>query len=521
MQQTYERERDMGSMSKSMLIVMAFTMVGKVTGFLRETVFASQFGAGSIADALKTADQLPCIFLSIIVAALAATLIPAYSERQKHGQAQANRFISNLYTVGIAFSLLVLLITTLLLEPLVNNFLLADAEAETKALALQLARMMMPMGIFVFLARITSAYLQANFRFAVPALSQICLNVVVILSILLSAGVNVAYVAIGTVVGWILQFSVQIPSMRRAGLSYRPTFDLKEAGLREVAVLMLPVLISGSFDQIYFSFDKSIASKVTGDIAMLDYANKLSTMVSAVLLTTIATVLYPNLVRNADSREKMADNLSFGINLNLLIALPATLALILLRVPIIHLVYERGKFEATVATASILACYSAGILGVGLRELCNRTFYAYKDMKVPTLVGIGVVLLNIALNYALYPLFGAPGIAAATSVSSLLSGGVLMALLHRKRRAVDFARVLRCLWKAAAATGAMAAVLVILTSALDLYAQSGMRFYLSMLIVFAAGVGVYGVSLVLLKTEEVRMALSMVKKKMGSKGAQA
>ena len=147
-----------------------------------------------------------------------------------------------------------------------------------------------------------------------------------------------------------------------------------------------------------------------------------------------------------------------------------------------------------------------GILGVGLREIGNRCFYAYKKTTIPTVVGIIVVLLNVVLDIALYPVWGAAGIAAATAISSTLSGVTLMVMLYRRLGAVDMKRLLTCLWK----TLAMCVVLLALSSALHLSTATGRAFQLGMLGVIAAGVAVYAVMLFLLKTEEFKSALSLV-----------
>jgi len=516
MQETHTEEQGVGALSKSMLIVMVLTVIGKVSGFVREMFMSSQYGASTLSDAIKTALNVPCYFLNAMVIALAATLIPAYSARQREGQQHADRFMSNLLTIGGIFSIAVLLITLAFMEPLVSGFLLRYAEPETQEMAIYLARIMMPMGVFMFLARIATAYLQANFRFTIPALSQIFYNIVLVVAIMLSSETTAVYVAIGAVVGWLLQFAVQIPSLRHTGLHYRPVFDLKEPGLRQVLVLMVPVLISSAFDSLYFGVDQSIASQVAGDISALDYANRLTTMVSAILPVTIATVLYPSLVRHVNQREKMSGDLSFGVNMNLLIAIPATVALILLCTPITRLIYERGSFtmENTAATAPLLACYAAGIFGIGLREICNRCFYAYEDVKIPTVIGVGVVALKIALNFVLYPLLGAPGVAAATSISWLLSGFILLFLLHRRQKVVDWKTILRCLWKVAVATAAMVAVLLSLYTVLRLDTADGMGFYLSILGVMLAGIGIYATTLLLLRTEELSQMMGLFKKKL-------
>lgn len=516
MEEKHSHHQAMGDISRSVLVVMALTMVGKVAGFVREMALARTFGAAQLTDVIKTASELPTFFLGTISIALAAALIPAYAARRKAGKAHADRFINNLLTFAVLFAVPALLVTVLLYEPLVKSFLLVHTDQETQRLAIHLGKLMMPMAVFALLARISSAYLQANFNFTIPAVSQIFFNLVVIAAILLSSKVDATYVAIGTVIGWAAQFAVHLPKMRKLGLAYRPILDAKEPGLRQTLILMAPVLVSSAFDQVYMSFDRSIASQVAGDISMLDYANRLSMMVSAILVTTIATVFYPSLVRDVDDRGAMSGSLSFGINLNLLIALPASAALVLLCTPITRLVYERGGFtpENTAATAPLLACYAAGIFGVGLRELCNRCFYAFGDVRAPTVVGVLVVAMKIALNYLLYPVLDAAGLAAATTISSLTSGFILLLLLHRRRRVIDGNRIGRCLWKALAATAAMCATLLALSGALSLPSLGGMAFYAAMAGTIVAGIGVYGLVLLLLGTEELRMAVSMIRNRL-------
>ena len=183
-----EANSSVKSLSKSMLVVMVFTMLAKVTGFLRETVMASRFGLSAITDAYKTAFDIPCIFLSVIVTALSATLIPTYSSQLQQSRDKADRFIRNLFTIGLALSAVILGLTLSMLDTLVCRFFLPGASAEAQQLTIRLARIMLPMGFFTFLARMSTSYLQANFRFAVPAVSQVMLNLCIIVFIILSGG---------------------------------------------------------------------------------------------------------------------------------------------------------------------------------------------------------------------------------------------------------------------------------------------------------------------------------------------
>jgi putative peptidoglycan lipid II flippase len=208
--------------------------------------------------------------------------------------------------------------------------------------------------------------------------------------------------------------------------------------------------------------------------------------------------------------------LSFGININLLIAIPASAALILLAQPVTRLVYERGNFtsESTLLTAGTLACYSAGILGVGIRDICNRCFYAYKSKKIPFLMGTAALLCNVALNYLLYPIYGPSGIAASMAISSLLNGFGLLFLLHWNKKVIDWKKITACFWKVAVATAAMSAGLQLILNLLRIQAQTGKMFGLLMISMIAAGVGVYLLFLWLLRVEELHAVVGYFKKKL-------
>lgn len=512
------KKSDKGAISRSMLIVMSLTMIGKLTGFMRETVQASRFGVSGVTDAIKTATEAPTFFLSIIITALAAAFIPIYNEKLAQGKEKADRFMNNITTLGMAVIILGLFLTALFIRPLVTRLMLPFAAAETQEMAIEMTRVLMPVGVFVFLSRMATAYLQANFSFTVPALSQIFLNVIIIGAIILSKGANVLYVAIGTLIGWFAQFLAQTPRLYSLGYRYRPLIDWKEPLLRDVTLLMLPLLASGLFDQLYLII-RAMASDMAGHITVLDLSTRLSTLVSAVLLTTIATVLYPSLVRHVAEPDRFRDNLSFGININVLIALPAAAAMLFLSLPITRLVYQRGAFsgEDTLLTAQTLAMTAIGIPGIGLRELFTRSFYAHKDIKAPTIIGILSVLLNAGLSFLLYRAYGAPGIAIATSVSAIASAVVLFILLEARHHAIEGRRVLRCLWKTTVATAVMTAALLFLAQVLHISTLVGTSFLLTMVLLIGVGVALYIAVLWALRMEELSMALKFIKRKLARK----
>jgi putative peptidoglycan lipid II flippase len=309
-----------------------------------------------------------------------------------------------------------------------------------------------------------------------------------------------------------VEFIVLLPIAMRKGFGKFSRFTIADSGLRQLAFLSLPLLLMGVFDQMYIVFDRVVTSSISGDISALNYAYRISTMVSSAFLLTIATVLYPSITNAADDDREFAEQFSFGVNLNLLIGIPAMLMLFILREPIVRAVYERGEFTSdnTIITAGCLACYAIGMVGNGLRELLNRAFWAKKAMKIPMIVGIVGVILNIALDFPLYNMFGASGVALAQSASIFAAAIALMIILKKRYSYIGGRSILTCLLKTVISTFAMCVVLLIFNYYLNLDS------IVMLLASAAAGLAVYIILLVLQKTHEVTMLFSFVRTR-GSK----
>ncbi|MDR1570234.1 MAG: murein biosynthesis integral membrane protein MurJ [Oscillospiraceae bacterium] len=497
----------------AMALVMAFMLISKALGFFREVALSAQFGMDEITDAYKTAFNIPCLLLSALIAAIAAVFIPVYNERRQAGEASERRFVGSLFSVGLFVSALIALGTWLML-PWLTRVMLPKATPEMVQLTIRLTGIMMPMALFVFLYRLLGAFLQARFQFTMPAVATCCSAVCVVAGILMSRG-NITIVAIWTLIGMGVEFLTQLPAAFRRGFRWKPAFDLGDPGLRQIASLMLPLLIMGAFDQLYIVFDRVAASANAGDISALDYGNRITTMVSAALLVTISTVLYPSLTQTAPNKNAFAEHFSFGVNLNLLIGLPAMSALLTLRVPVTRMVFERGAFDGshTAITAGVLACYALGMIGIGLKELCNRAFWAQKSTRTPMFVGVGGVILNIALDFPLYAWIGVSGVALASAISAASCSAVLIFLLRARVKRVGGKDILICLIKSAAATLAMTAALSLCVRLTGMTDLRGTKLIAALLGSIGIGLVSYVAFLSVLRTKELSMIFAMVKRR--------
>jgi putative peptidoglycan lipid II flippase len=494
-------------------MVMGLMTLSKALGFVREVALSSRFGMTYVTDAYKTAFNIPCLLLSALIAAMATIFVPIYNERRREGAQAASRFTRVTLTAGLIVSALIALGTYIAL-PWLAGVMLPGAGEDMVSLTISLTRIMIPMALFVFLYRMLGAYLQARFSFTMPAVATCAGAIVIILGIVFSGG-NIALVAVATLAGMVVEFLTQLPAARRRGLEPRPLLDLNDPGLRRLAFLTLPLLVGGVFDQLYIVFDRVVTAATAGDISALDYGNRVTTMVSAAFLTTISTVLYPSLTESARDEKRFAGHFSLGVSLNVLIGLPAAAALLMLRVPVTRLVFERGAFDASDAavTAGTMACYALGMLGLGIKELCGRAFYARQSTRPPIVVGILGVMLNIALDYLLYPLIGVSGVALASAIAASVSALALMVLLRAKTGHVGGGAILLCTGKVLLATGAMCSVILAGSHIFPLGEAYGMGLAVPLLGTAAAGLAAYAATLALLRTRELSYMISIVRRK--------
>lgn len=491
-----------------MALVMMFMLLSKGLGFMREVAMSATFGMNEVTDAYKTAFNIPCLLLSALISAVAAVFIPIFNEKHEKGVDAERGFVGSLFAAGLALSAIVALITFAAL-PSLTRLMLPNAPTQTIELTIKLSRIMMPMALFVFLYRLLTAYLQARFHFTTPAAATCVSAICIIIGIYVSNG-DIVVVAIWTLIGMAMEFVTQVPTAISRGFNVRGKISLFDDGLRQVAFLMLPLLAMYVFDQLYIVFDRVAASANPGDISALDYGNRITTMVSAALLVTIATVLYPAMTRDAGERSAFAGHFSFGINLNIIIGLPAMVALFILATPITRLVYERGAFggEQTAITAGVLACYAIGMIGVGVKELCNRAFWAQKSTKTPMVIGIVSVVVNIALEFPLYAMFGVSGVALASAISASLASLTLILLLRKRVQHVGGRDIITCLCKTVAATVIMSIVLLILTRVFGMVSSTGRSLIVHLGVAIAAGVVSYLAAHFLLRTKELRLLIS-------------
>lgn len=432
-------------MTKSGLVkaasIVAFLTIGsKIVGFFRETSLAAVFGATSDTDAYLLAQTIPLLLFSTVSYSLTTTFIPVYSHvREQRGKESGFRFANTVIWAVLIVAVLFVVCGEALAEQLVR-LVAPGLDGPVAELTAYLSRIIFPMMIFQLLSGVVTGILQADGEFAVPTAAGLVQNIAIILSVMaFGPRFGIASVAVGTAVGAGLTFVVKLPALARTGFRWSAIFDLRDPGLRRMAILMLPAILSAGAGQINTLVDRMLASGLPeGRVAALNYANRLMQLAPGIVGASITTVIYPTLAKLAARKdwERFNEGLVSSLSFVHFLLIPIVVGVLVLREPLVRIVYERGAFDAaaTQETASALLFFSIGIAVFSMRNLISRAFFTLQDTKTPLVLGVVTVGVNIALNLMLVGPLEQGGLALATVVATTL--GFVLGLIAFRRKAL-------------------------------------------------------------------------------------
>ena len=459
------------------------TMTSRLLGLVRNLTFAYFFGATNAMDAFFVAYRIPNLMRDLFAeGVMSAAFVPTFTKRlATKGRDSAwqlgNQLINALIVITGGLVLAGIIFVVPLTRLFAGDFGTVPGKFE---LTVQLTRVMLPFLTLVAIAAACMGMLNSLHRFFTPAVSPAMLNVCVIASawafvpLMPRVGFEpIMAIAFGFVLGGVAQVAVQYPSLRREGFRYRPTLNLKDRGLRNILGLMGPGTLAGAALQINVLINTILATgEGTGAVSWLTYAFQLMYVPIGLVGVSIATAALPVMSRHAalDDLPMVRRTLSRALRLMLVLAVPATVGLVVLAEPIARLIYERGNFTPadTQATALALVCYAPCVIGYSAVRLLVPSFYALGRSLTPAIVSMAAVGLNITLNLVLVRVIGYQGLALGTAVASLANAGFLLVLLRRPLGGVDGQRVAATLAKITVA----AAVMGFVVSTADQWSQS-------------------------------------------------
>ena len=498
-------------MKKTAFAIMLITIISKILGFGREIALSYFYGASTITDAYLISLTIPEVIFSFIGAGIGTGFIPMFSRiKHEQGSEVAKRFTNNLSNVLLVFCTCIIVASLLFTKPLVRIFA-SGFSGEVLQLTIHFTRVMIFAMYFTALIGIYSGYLRLHGSYLVPELTGLSFNVIMILSLLVSARTSITILVVGTLLARATNVFLMIPFVRRNGYRFESILLLRDDNLKAMVRIAWPVIIGTSMDQINFLLDRTLASGIAvGGVSALNYASRLRGFVYGLFAMSISSVMYPMIARMASERnmEGLKSSLAEAIGVINLMVMPATVGAIIFAEPIVNLLFGRGAFtpEAAAMTSSALQFYSLGMLAVGLREILARAFYALQDTRTPMINGLIAVVINITLNIVLSRFLGIGGLALATSIASIVATFRLFIELRRKIGGFGIKQITASFVKITIASVAMGSIAGVV------YSYLGQTFgpNLSLIMAISTGALSYFVFIFFLRVPEVEYTLDSV-----------
>jgi putative peptidoglycan lipid II flippase len=463
------------SITGGAIVIAIFSILAKLLGLVRDRLLASGFGAGDILDAYYAAFKLPdLIFNTLVLGALSAAFIPIFIElrggkKQINGldeqqvkmlkEAKLNHWQLSSAVMNIIFIVLFILsVIFFIFAPEVLKIIVPGFGTEKLALTIQMTRIMLVSILFFGISNVLAGILQSMRRFAVFALAPVMYNLGIIAGILvlvpLMGPLGLAW---GVVAGAFLHMLVQLPSVIKLGFRWQSILAFKNKAVRQIGKLMLPRTIGLAANQINQLVITIIASGlISGSLAIFNLAFNLQSVPIGIFAVSLAITAFPAMSESFTQQDKLAFLGRFSITVRriLYLVIPMSIFMIALRAQIVRLVLGAGKFDwqDTVLTADALGFFCLSLFAQGLIPLLARAFYAFQNTKIPVMISLSAVTINIIGSVLLAPRLGVSGLVIAFSLASIIQLIVLLVILRYKIGHLDEKKIILSLIKIATAT---------------------------------------------------------------------
>lgn len=498
--------------------VMAAFVLSNLVGLVRQILITDAFGTNQNIDAFYAASQLPdLIFVLVAGGALASAFVPAFTglltlEKRRQAWQLASNIANLIFVLLIVLSIL----AAIFAEPIVRYLLAPGYEAWQQALTVSLMRILLLTPAIFGLSGLLMGVLNAHQMFLLPALAPTMYWLGMIFGVIfLAPSMDVYGLAWGAVLGACLHFLVQLPGLRRIpDKFYELSFGFRSPDVREVARLMGPRLLGVAVVQLNFWINIYIASSLTdGSVTSLKVAWAVMTMPQVVIAQAIAIAALPTFSAQvavgglADMRASLSSTLR-GV---ILLSVPAMVGLVILRQPLVSMLFERGEFtaESTRLVAWALLWYGLGLVSHSVVEIVARAFYALHDTKTPVFIGAAAMSLNVVFSFGFAALFTRlgwlphGGLALANTLATTLEMVGLLVFMRRKLGGLQLRQVVNGLAVSAAASAVMLVGIWLLMQQL-----AGASVWLIGIGGVLLGAGLYSLSLLLLRVPEPRLLLA-------------
>ena len=511
--------------TKAAGVVGSATLLSRIFGYIRDMVIAAFFGAGFYSDAFIAAFRIPNLIRRLFgEGSLSISFVPVFTQYlTDKGKDEAFEMARSAIKL-LSVLLVIITVSGIVLSPwIVRIFAPGFTESPEKfALAVVLTRIMFPYIFFICLVALSMGILNVLGHFAAPALAPVFLNIAMILSVYIISifsadSTNRVYgLAFGVVIGGFLQLALQVPFLIKKRFYFWQKAGIWHPGLKRIALLFFPAIFGSAVYQINTLAITLLASiQSEGSISYLYYADRLVQFPLGIFAIAAATALLPSISRQAAAKDMNAvrDSFAYTLKFVFFITIPAMVGLIVLRQPVVALLFERGAFgrEATLLTVNAVLYYSIGLWAVSGVRIVVFTFYALKDTKTPVYAAVISIIANILLGVILMGPMGHAGLALALSLASMLNFGLLMRVLNIKLGPLKQSGIAKSVCKNVICSVIMGiAVWTVALYIIPSGTESLPGQIIGLMGSILTGLVIYGVFSMIFKTAEIKRVLNLV-----------
>ncbi len=518
----------MASLVRSTGIVALSTLCSRILGLVRDVLMAATFGAVRTADVFYIAFMIPNLFRRLVAeGALTISFVPVYTESLiVEGEEEALKLAQKTLTIQFVAIFLIVLPGIIFTPHIMKLFFGRADSAEIFNLSVNLTRFMFPYLFFAGFVAFAMGFLNSRGHFFAPAFSPVLLNVGIITGIIIFSlffKEPIFGVALGVIVGGIFQLLLQIPYMIKENFKLKFSFDLNHPGIKKIFRMLGPALFGIAIYQINVLVGNLLATMLpAGSVSYIYYTSRLTELVLGVFIVSIGNVILPEMSRLSllEDRSRFKKLFSDSVSSALFLAVPASAALIVVGLPVISVVFMRGRFTFVDVglTHFSLVYASLGIVFVAILRILVPAFYSMKDTKTPVYSAAVSFVINASLGYVLmHTALKHAGLTLAGSIAAAVQVIILFAVLKKRIGAIDWRGIGGSFFKYITAASAMSIVIYLIAGFADWQNDSFVFRMLIIVLIIISGSAVYFLACYILRSREMLYLSEKIKNKLISK----
>lgn len=511
---------------RSASVMTAMTLISRVLGLVREQVRAVFIGTGAASDAFGLAATIPNLFRRLFAeGAMTAAFVPILSEHlTTRSLDETRRFLSRFVTL-LTFAVTAFTVIAILVTPwLIDTFFASEFKnvPGKVALTIALTELMWPYLVLVSLAAVVQGVLNAQHIFGPSAFAPVLMNLAIIVGAILFSDsfADPSYaLVLGFLAGGVLQLVFQIPWLFKTPVRFSFDLNLRDPEVRRVLKVMVPGIFAAGIYQFNVFVSQLIASGLAeGSIASLQYSLRLQELVLGLFVVSVAQVILPNLSESTARKDdaEVKRTIGYAVRLIAFITLPASAVLIMLGGPMVEALFQFGAFtaESTAMTSYALTFHALGLFFIGQARVLTQVFFAYKDLRTPTLISLADAAINIALCLTLSIPLGHGGIALASALAAVANSVLLHVFLARRLGGLGLRALLGKVLRIALATALTVLALVALSEVFPPHFESRLALIGWILLALTVAAIVYLGAAALMKVNELADLFSAVRRRL-------